>query len=43
MKDEQKGYYGMDPEQSLQSVSFATTENEYLNEFSKKTQKIKLN
>ncbi|WP_456275221.1 hypothetical protein [Bacillus sp. AK128] len=30
--DQLKGYYGMDPEQSLQSVNFATTENPYLNE-----------
>jgi hypothetical protein len=30
--DDKKGYYGMDPEQSLQSVNFATTENPYLNE-----------
>ncbi|MDR7245186.1 MULTISPECIES: hypothetical protein [Priestia] len=29
---ELKGYYGMDPETSLQSVNFATTENPYLNE-----------
>lgn len=27
-----KGYYGLDPEQSLLSVNFATTENPYLNE-----------
>jgi hypothetical protein len=27
-----KGLYGMDPEMSLLSVSFATTENSYLNE-----------
>jgi hypothetical protein len=27
-----KGYYGMDAEQSLLSVNFATTENPYLNE-----------
>ncbi|MFS0907159.1 hypothetical protein AB3N02_29690 [Priestia aryabhattai] len=31
-KDKSKGYYGMDPEISLQSVNFATTENPYLNE-----------
>ena len=31
-KNELKGYYGMDPEVSLQSVNFATTENPYLNE-----------
>lgn len=31
-KDKLKGYYGLDPEQSLQSVNFATTENAYLNE-----------
>jgi hypothetical protein len=30
--DQLKGYYGMDPEQSLLSVNFATTENPYLNE-----------
>ncbi|MDW4510984.1 hypothetical protein R7236_21565 [Priestia megaterium] len=30
--EELKGYYGMDPETSLQSVNFATTENLYLNE-----------
>ncbi|MGO4886213.1 hypothetical protein ACJ2A9_00515 [Anaerobacillus sp. MEB173] len=30
--DDLKGYYGMDPEISLQSVNFATTENQYLNE-----------
>jgi hypothetical protein len=28
----QKGLYGLDPEMSLQSVNFATTENPYLNE-----------
>jgi hypothetical protein len=27
-----KGMYGLDPETSLLSVSFATTENSYLNE-----------
>jgi hypothetical protein len=27
-----KGLYGIDPEMSLLSVSFATTENPYLNE-----------
>lgn len=27
-----KGLYGLDPEKSLLSVSFATTENPYLNE-----------
>jgi hypothetical protein len=27
-----KGLYGMDPEMSLLSVNFATTENTYLNE-----------
>lgn len=27
-----KGYYGLDPEQSLLSVNFATTVNPYLNE-----------
>ncbi|WP_172799247.1 hypothetical protein [Bacillus sp. FJAT-29814] len=27
-----KGYYGLEPEMSLLSVSFATTENPYLNE-----------
>ncbi|WP_173427585.1 hypothetical protein [Mesobacillus campisalis] len=32
VNDEFKGYYGMDPEMSLQSVNFATTENPYLNE-----------
>ncbi|MDE5416319.1 hypothetical protein [Alkalihalobacterium chitinilyticum] len=32
INDKRKGYYGMEPEQSLLSVSFATTENEYLNE-----------
>ncbi|MFC3884147.1 hypothetical protein ACFOU2_11850 [Bacillus songklensis] len=31
-KNELKGYYGLDPETSLQSVHFATTENAYLNE-----------
>lgn len=31
-EEELKGYYGMDPEQSLLSVNFATTENTYLNE-----------
>ncbi|WP_162987326.1 hypothetical protein [Metabacillus litoralis] len=30
--DQLKGYYGMDPEMSLLSVNFATTENPYLNE-----------
>jgi hypothetical protein len=30
--NELKGYYALDPEQSLQSVNFATTENPYLNE-----------
>ncbi|UGB33082.1 MULTISPECIES: hypothetical protein [Bacillaceae] len=30
--DKLKGYYGMDPEMSLLSVNFATTENPYLNE-----------
>lgn len=28
----EKGLYGLDPEMSLLSVSFATTENPYLNE-----------
>ncbi|WP_169729591.1 hypothetical protein [Ectobacillus panaciterrae] len=32
VKDERKGHYSMDPEMSLQSVNFATTENPYLNE-----------
>lgn len=32
VKDKLKGYYGMDPEMSLQSVNFATTENPFLNE-----------
>lgn len=31
-KGKLKGYHGMDPEISLQSVNFATTENSYLNE-----------
>lgn len=30
--NEQKGYFGLDPETSLQSVNFSTTENVYLNE-----------
>lgn len=32
VKEKFKGLYGMDPEQSLLSVHFATTENTYLNE-----------
>lgn len=32
-KEEFKKIYGMDPEVSLQSVNFATTENQYLNEY----------
>nr|WP_281172516.1 hypothetical protein [Ectobacillus panaciterrae] len=32
LKEKLKGYYGMDLETSLQSVSFATTENPYLHE-----------
>lgn len=28
----ERGLYGIDPEQSLLSVNFATTENPYLNE-----------
>ncbi|WP_197280085.1 hypothetical protein [Bacillus sp. FJAT-27251] len=32
VNDQLKGYYGMDPEMSLQSANFATTENPYLNE-----------
>lgn len=32
VEKEFKGYYGMDPEQSLLSVQFATTENSLLNE-----------
>lgn len=31
-KEEAKGLYGLDPETSLLSVNFATTENPYLNE-----------
>jgi hypothetical protein len=27
-----KGYYGVEPDESLLSVNFATTENTYLNE-----------
>lgn len=27
-----KGYYGLEPDESLLSVNFATTENTYLNE-----------
>jgi hypothetical protein len=30
----EKGFYGLDPEMSLLSVNFATTENPYLNEHS---------
>lgn len=26
-------YYGLEPEMSLQSAQFATTDNEYLNEY----------
>ncbi len=32
VKKSSKGLYGLDPEMSLLSVSFATTENPYLNE-----------
>lgn len=39
-KDEKKvdlnEYYGLEPEMSLQSASFATTDNDYLNEYSSK-------
>jgi hypothetical protein len=31
-KKELKGLYGVDPDESLLSVQFATTENPYLNE-----------
>ncbi|WP_226670355.1 hypothetical protein [Metabacillus litoralis] len=34
-KAELKKHYGMDPEEILQSVTFATTENPYLNEYDK--------
>lgn len=30
--EKRKGYFGMDPEQSLLSVNFSTAENTYLNE-----------
>ncbi|GAE28203.1 hypothetical protein JCM9140_4413 [Halalkalibacter wakoensis JCM 9140] len=30
--NKRKGLYGLDPEESLLSVNFATTENPYLNE-----------
>ncbi|WHY02886.1 hypothetical protein [Neobacillus sp. DY30] len=32
VKKSLKGLYGLDPEMSLLSVNFATTENAYLNE-----------
>ncbi|MBM7605933.1 hypothetical protein JOC75_003961 [Metabacillus crassostreae] len=32
-KEEFNKLFGMDPEVSLQSVNFATTENPYLNEY----------
>jgi hypothetical protein len=32
VKKAEKGFYGLDPEMSLLSVHFATTENPYLNE-----------
>lgn len=32
VKKERKGLYGLDDDQSLLSVNFATTENMYLNE-----------
>ncbi|WP_199478566.1 hypothetical protein [Peribacillus saganii] len=32
LEDQQKGLYALDPETSLLSVNFATTENPYLNE-----------
>jgi hypothetical protein len=32
MNKAEKGLYGLDPEMSLLSVNFATTENPYLNE-----------
>jgi hypothetical protein len=32
VKKAEKGPYGLDPEMSLLSVNFATTENPYLNE-----------
>jgi hypothetical protein len=32
VKKAEKGFYGLDPEMSLLSVNFATTENPYLNE-----------
>jgi hypothetical protein len=34
-----KGLYGLDPEMSLLSVSFASTENPYLNEHSQENPK----
>lgn len=32
VKKAEKGLYGLDPEMSLLSINFATTENAYLNE-----------
>ncbi|MEW9673328.1 hypothetical protein [Ammoniphilus sp. 3BR4] len=32
LADDLRGYYGMDPELSLQSVNFSPGENKYLNE-----------
>ncbi|KHF38891.1 hypothetical protein [Halalkalibacter okhensis] len=33
VSDLRKGLYGLNPEESLLSVNFATTENTYLNEY----------
>jgi hypothetical protein len=38
-----KGLYGLDPEMSLLSVNFATTENPYLNEHYQNDSKDKKN
>jgi hypothetical protein len=39
VKKAEKGLYGLDPEMSLLSVHFATTENSYLNEHYQKDTK----
>ncbi|WP_462411159.1 hypothetical protein [Neobacillus sp. Marseille-QA0830] len=39
----EKGLYGLDPEMSLLSVSFASTENPYLNEHYQEDPKDKEN
>ena len=40
VKKSLKGLYGLEPEMSLLSVSFATTENPYLNEHYQEDPKV---